>query len=77
MPTSIVMPKLDLTMTEGMVVEWLKHPGEKVEMGEGIATICYEKSTYELEAPSSGVLLGIFTNEDEKIQVGNVMGMIG
>lgn len=77
MATSIVMPKLGPQVTEGMVVEWLKKPGEKIAVGEGIATICTEKATSELEAPISGVLLKILTNEDEGIPVGEVIGIIG
>ncbi|MFU0792027.1 MAG: 2-oxo acid dehydrogenase subunit E2 [Virgibacillus proomii] len=77
MATTIVMPKLGMTMTEGTIEEWLKKPGDAVEQGEGIATISSDKLTSEVEAPEAGVLLNITKEVGEKIPVGEVIGFVG
>ncbi|GGB38306.1 2-oxo acid dehydrogenase subunit E2 [Virgibacillus dakarensis] len=77
MATSIVMPKLGMTMTEGTVVEWLKNPGDPITEGEGVVTISSEKLTNEVEAPASGILLEIKKEVDDEASVGEVIGIIG
>jgi pyruvate/2-oxoglutarate dehydrogenase complex dihydrolipoamide acyltransferase (E2) component len=56
MPQDVIMPKLDLAMTEGTVLEWVKKDGEEVKKGEVIAIIETAKATAEIEAPASGIL---------------------
>jgi len=56
MAVKVVMPKLGMAMTEGVVVKWLKEDGARVEKGERIAVIMSKKITYEVEAPASGIL---------------------
>jgi 2-oxoglutarate dehydrogenase complex dihydrolipoamide succinyltransferase (E2) component len=56
MPQDVIMPKLDLAMTEGTVLEWVKKNGEAVKKGEIIAIIETAKATAEIEAPASGIL---------------------
>lgn len=40
----VFMPALSSTMTEGVVVAWLKQPGERVEVGEMIMTVESDKA---------------------------------
>ncbi|MFN2244356.1 MAG: biotin/lipoyl-containing protein [Anaerolineae bacterium] len=56
MATTLTMPKLGLTMTEGKVVKWLKQDGEQVVKGQPLVVVMSKKITYEVEAPASGVL---------------------
>lgn len=77
MSTSILMPKLGMTMKEGTVVEWLKQPGDAVQKGEGVATISSDKLTSEVEAPASGTLLEVLADVDEEVEVGVAIGVIG
>lgn len=56
MAKPVVMPKLGMAMTEGIVVEWLKGDGDPVQKGDTIGVIMSEKITYEVDAPASGVL---------------------
>ncbi|API93584.1 MULTISPECIES: dihydrolipoamide acetyltransferase family protein [Virgibacillus] len=77
MATSIVMPKLGMTMTEGTVEEWLKQPGDTVKEGEGIVTISSDKLTSEVEAPADGVLLKIIKDVTEEATVGEPIGIVG
>lgn len=77
MTTSIVMPKLGMTMTKGTIVEWLKNPGDTISKGEEIVTISSEKLTSEVEAPASGVLFKIIKEANEEVPVGEIIGIIG
>lgn len=56
MATKVIMPKLGMAMTEGVVVKWIKSDGERVDKGECIAVVMSKKITYEVEAPASGIL---------------------
>lgn len=55
----VLMPKLGLTMTEGIVNEWFKNEGDSVKKGEVICSISSEKLSNDVEAESDGLLLKI------------------
>lgn len=59
MSISVLMPKLGLTMTEGVVDEWNKKEGDTVRKGEFICSISSEKLSQDIEAEADGVLLKI------------------
>lgn len=50
------MPRLDESMRTGKLIEWLRKEGDRVEEGEPIAVVEGEKTTFEIEAPASGIL---------------------
>jgi len=50
------MPKLGMIMTEGVVVQWLISPGNRVEKGQPLVEIMSDKLVYEVEAPDSGLV---------------------
>lgn len=52
----IYMPQLSLTMTEGLVVKWLKNEGAPVKKGEPVVEVETDKATVELESPADGIL---------------------
>ena len=56
MAVRIVMPKLGMVMSEGMVTRWTVAGGERVARGDVIAEIETEKVNYDLEATADGVL---------------------
>ena len=56
MPTTILMPALSPTMTEGKLSKWLKKEGDKVKSGEVLAEIETDKATMEVEAVDEGTL---------------------
>jgi len=51
MATTVIMPKLGLTMTEGTIEKWLKQEGDCVEKGELLVEIITEKINFQYEAP--------------------------
>ncbi len=70
MPVAIVMPKLGLTMTEGMIVEWKKREGDPVKKGDILFVLETEKVTYEVESPEEGTLGRIYVQVNETVPVG-------
>ncbi|MBN2355094.1 2-oxo acid dehydrogenase subunit E2 [candidate division KSB1 bacterium] len=77
MASKITMPKLSDTMTEGVLLKWLKKEGESVEAGEVIAEAESDKATMELEAFDAGTLLKIIVAEGGKVAVGGTLAIIG
>ncbi len=65
MATKILMPKLSDTMTEGIILKWLKKEGEKVKQGETLVEIESDKADMELEAYDSGILRKIMAPEGD------------
>lgn len=76
MVTTVVMPRLSLTMKEGTVGKWYKKEGQTVEKGEAIVEVVSEKATYDLEAPSSGVLRRVLVQEGVDVPVNAVIAVI-
>jgi pyruvate dehydrogenase E2 component (dihydrolipoamide acetyltransferase) len=70
------MPKLSLTMKEGSVGKWYKKEGDRVEKGESIVEVVSEKATYDLEAPSSGILQKILVEQGVDASVNAVLAFI-
>jgi pyruvate dehydrogenase E2 component (dihydrolipoamide acetyltransferase) len=65
MSTTVIMPKLGLTMTEGTIERWLKQEGDRVEKGEPLVEIITEKINFQYESPASGILRKILHQEGE------------
>ena len=76
MPIEVVMPKLGLTMTEGLIVEWKKKEGDPVKKGEILFVLETEKVTYEVESTENGVLGKILLRENDTVAVGVVVAYI-
>jgi len=71
------MPKWGLAMKEGSVTSWLKNEGEEIKKGEVIVEIETEKVVNEFESPHDGILLRKILNENEKVSVGSLIGVLG
>jgi len=55
MPVDVIMPKLGLTMTAGVLVRWLAQDGKSVSSGQPIFEIETDKAAAESKAPASGL----------------------
>jgi pyruvate/2-oxoglutarate dehydrogenase complex dihydrolipoamide acyltransferase (E2) component len=75
MATELRIPKLDMSMTEGKLVEWLATDGSTVKEGDVIYSLESDKTVNEIEAPVSGVLR-IGATTDETYEVGALIGEI-
>ncbi len=76
MAVKILMPKLSDTMTEGVILKWLKKEGEKIKQGEILVEIESDKADMELEAYDSGMLRKIIVPEGGKASIGAAIGII-
>ncbi len=76
MPVEIVMPKLGLTMTEGLIVEWRKKEGDPVRKGDILFVLETEKVAYEVESPEDGFLGKILVKEEETVPWGTVVAYL-
>jgi pyruvate dehydrogenase E2 component (dihydrolipoamide acetyltransferase) len=76
MQIPIVMPQLGLTMTEGMVSEWLKKPGDKIEKDEFIVVVSTDKADVEVESTSDGKLGEILVEAGKTVPVGTVIAYV-
>jgi pyruvate dehydrogenase E2 component (dihydrolipoamide acetyltransferase) len=70
MSSSIVMPQLGLTMTEGTVSEWLKKPGDFVRKNEPVLLITTDKAEMEIESLVEGTLGEILVEAGITVAVG-------
>lgn len=73
----ILMPRLSDTMTEGVIAAWHKKVGDKVTKGDLLAEVETDKATMELESYKDGTLLHIGTQKGGKLQVNDLLAIIG
>src|SRR5580765_6445261 len=77
MPTSVKMPQLGESVTEGTVTRWLKAEGDDVQADEPLLEVSTDKVDTEIPAPASGKLLRIVAAEDAVVPVGGELAVIG
>ncbi|AZP14967.1 dihydrolipoamide succinyltransferase [Streptomyces aquilus] len=77
MTISVTLPALGESVTEGTVTRWLKQPGEHVQEDEPLLEVSTDKVDTEIPAPATGVLLTIVVGEDETVEVGAELAVIG
>ncbi|MEI7629293.1 MAG: pyruvate dehydrogenase complex dihydrolipoamide acetyltransferase [Bacteroidota bacterium] len=77
MAEAILMPRLSDTMTEGVIAAWHKQVGDSVKKGDLLAEIETDKATMELESYQEGVLLHIGTAAGGKLQVNDLLAILG
>ena len=75
--TAVTMPELGESVTEGTVTRWLKQVGDQVEVDEPLLEVSTDKVDTEIPSPVAGTLLEIVANEDDTVDVGGTLAMIG
>ena len=73
----ILMPRLSDTMTEGVIAAWHKKVGDSVKKGDLLAEVETDKATMDLESYKDGTLLHIGTEKGGKLQVNDLLAIIG
>jgi pyruvate dehydrogenase E2 component (dihydrolipoamide acetyltransferase) len=73
----ILMPRLSDTMTEGVIAAWHKKVGDPVKKGDLLAEVETDKATMDLESYKDGTLLFTGTEKGGKIQVNDLLAIIG
>src|ERR687893_1659323 len=77
MAVSVTMPRLGESVSEGTVTRWLKQEGEQVEADEPLLEVSTDKVDTEIPSPAAGVLSRILVAEDETVEVGAELAVIG
>ncbi|MBV9402262.1 MAG: E3 binding domain-containing protein, partial [Candidatus Eremiobacteraeota bacterium] len=76
MPTTITMPQLGETVTEGTVAQWLKKPGDNVEKYESFVEVSTDKVNAEVPSPVTGRLSQLLVKEGETVATGTPIAVI-
>ena len=76
MATTVSMPQLGETVTEGTVLRWMKRVGDPIAEDEALVEISTDKVDTEVPSPVSGVIRNILVGEGETIEVGTAMVVI-
>ncbi|HJE11514.1 MAG TPA: 2-oxoglutarate dehydrogenase, E2 component, dihydrolipoamide succinyltransferase [Corynebacterium glutamicum] len=77
MAFSVEMPELGESVTEGTITQWLKSVGDTVEVDEPLLEVSTDKVDTEIPSPVAGVILEIKAEEDDTVDVGGVIAIIG
>ncbi|RJQ88079.1 2-oxoglutarate dehydrogenase, E2 component, dihydrolipoamide succinyltransferase [Amycolatopsis panacis] len=75
--TDVKLPELGESVTEGTVTRWLKQVGDSVAVDEPLLEISTDKVDTEVPSPVAGTVLEIRAGEDETVEVGGVLAVIG
>ncbi|WP_306119398.1 MULTISPECIES: biotin/lipoyl-containing protein [unclassified Roseitalea] len=76
MPHDVIMPALGMAQDTGLIVAWLKQPGDAVKAGEGLMEVETDKATMEVEAQVDGFLSGVAAAAGEHVPIGQVVAVI-
>jgi pyruvate dehydrogenase E2 component (dihydrolipoamide acetyltransferase) len=76
MPTSVVMPALEMAQETGKLVSWKKKEGEQVKKGEILLEVETDKAVVEIEAGADGVLAGVTAKVDDVVPVGQTIAWL-
>ena len=74
--TTVTMPELGESITEGTITRWLKEEGDQVEADEPLFEISTDKVDTEVPSPVAGVLQSIKVQADETVEVGAELAVI-
>src|ERR1700755_3177747 len=77
MAISVQMPALGESVTEGTVTRWPKQEGDTVEVDEPLLEVSTDKVDTEIPSPAAGVLTRIVAHEDDTVEVGGELAVIG
>jgi len=75
--TTVTMPALGESVTEGTVTRWLKAEGDQVQVDEPLLEVSTDKVDTEIPSPVAGTLTKILVGEDETVPVGADLVIIG
>lgn len=76
MARDVIMPALGMAQETGVIVAWLKKPGEAVKAGEPLFEVETDKAVMAVEADADGVLSDLRRREGDEVPVGEVIARI-
>ena len=75
MAVDVQIPTLGESVSEGVIVRWIKHSGERVAADEPLFELETDKANVEIPAPSAGVIT-VLAQEGATVHVGDVVARI-
>ncbi|MBI3783907.1 MAG: 2-oxoglutarate dehydrogenase complex dihydrolipoyllysine-residue succinyltransferase [Deltaproteobacteria bacterium] len=75
MPVEVRIPTLGESITEGVIVRWIKHDGDAVAVDDPLLELETDKASVEIPAVGSGVLK-VLKAEGSTVQVGDIVASI-
>ena len=75
MAVDVEIPEMGESVTEAVLIEWLKDEGEYVERDEPICVLETDKANVDLPAPAAGVLQRL-KEVDAELEVGDVIARL-
>src|SRR5688572_25973881 len=75
MPTNVVVPSMGESVTEAVLLRWVKKDGDAVAADEPIAELETDKANADLNAPAAGVLRTA-KSEGDTVHVGETIARI-
>jgi pyruvate dehydrogenase E2 component (dihydrolipoamide acetyltransferase) len=75
--TTVKMPALGESVTEGTVTRWLKQEGDEVALDEPLLEVSTDKVDTEIPSPVAGTLTTILVQEDDTVPVGADLAIVG
>ncbi len=75
--TTVTMPALGESVTEGTITRWLKSEGDEVAVDEPLLEVSTDKVDTEIPSPAAGTLTKILVQEDDTVPVGADLAVIG
>lgn len=75
--TTVTMPALGESVTEGTVTRWLKQEGDEVAVDEPLLEVSTDKVDTEIPSPVAGTLTRILVQEDDTVPVGADLAIVG
>jgi len=76
MPTTVIMPALEMAQETGKLVSWLRKEGDTVAKGQPLLEIETDKAVLEVDSPADGVLAGIKVQPGTDVPVGETIAWI-
>src|SRR5438067_8920411 len=74
--TTITMPALGESVSEGTVVKWLAQPGQRVERDQPLVEVATDKANTEIPSPTAGVLVEQLAKEGSTVAVGGALAKL-
>jgi pyruvate dehydrogenase E2 component (dihydrolipoamide acetyltransferase) len=75
--TTVSMPQLGETVTEGTILKWAKQVGDTIAEDEVLVEISTDKVDTEVPSPVGGTILEILVEEGATVEVGTDLVVIG
>ncbi|MCB9263826.1 MAG: 2-oxo acid dehydrogenase subunit E2 [Lewinellaceae bacterium] len=73
----LIMPKMGESIMEATILKWIKQVGDTVEEDEAILEIATDKVDSEVPSPVNGTILKILYGENDTVEVGKPIAIIG